>query len=49
MLREVVVYLEEDYSVNESIWVDEDATKEEIREQINEKFNVWYYFDILDK
>jgi len=44
---EVVVYLTEDYSKNESIWVGRELTKEEITKIVNEKFKVWYYYDIL--
>ena len=44
---EVVVYLTEDYSENESIWVDGDLTKEEIKAIVNEKFEKWFYFDII--
>jgi hypothetical protein len=44
---EVVVYLTENYSKNESIWVSRELTKEEITKIVNEKFKVWYYYDIL--
>lgn len=47
MLREVVVYLTQDYSINESIWVSGDLTKEEITEKVNENFPIWFYYDIL--
>ena len=43
---EVVVYLTEDYSINESIWVSKELTKEEITKKINERFEIWYYYDI---
>jgi hypothetical protein len=43
---EIIVYLTEDYSVNESIWVDADLSRLEITSIINEKFSVWYYYDI---
>ena len=44
---EVVVYLTEDYSKNESIWVSIELTKEEITKIVNDKFHKWYYYDIL--
>jgi hypothetical protein len=44
---EVVVYLKLDYSENESIWVDNDLTKEEITKIVNEKFDTWYFYDIM--
>lgn len=44
---EVVVYLTEDYSKNESIWVNNELTKDEITKIVNEKFDKWYYYDIL--
>ena len=42
MMIEVVVYLSEDYSKNESIWVDDGLTKDQITEIIDEKFKEWY-------
>jgi len=47
MLNEVVVYLKKDYSINESIWLGEDLTKEQITKAVNKQFKVWYYYDIL--
>jgi len=47
MLRRIVVYLKQDYSVNESIWVSEDLSKKQITEEVNRKFKEWYYYDIL--
>lgn len=47
-MTEVVVYLELDYSRNESIWVDNKLSKDEITALVNEKFPVWYYYDIID-
>lgn len=44
---EVVVYLKEDYSQNESIWVDSSLTKEEITQIVNQNFETWFSYDIL--
>lgn len=46
-MTEVVVYLKEDYSQNESIWIDSSLTKEEITQIVNSKFETWYYYDIV--
>lgn len=43
---EVVVYLKEDYSINQSIWVSNLLSKEEITKIVNSKFKKWYYYDI---
>jgi hypothetical protein len=44
---EVVVYLTEDYSKNESIWVSNELSKEDITKIVNDNFDEWYYYDIL--
>jgi len=44
---EVVVYLTENYSKNKSIWVSNELTKEKITKIVNDKFDKWYYYDIL--
>jgi hypothetical protein len=44
---EVVVYLTEDYSKNESIWVSNGLSKVDITKIVNDKFDEWYYYDIL--
>lgn len=43
---EVVVYLKKDYSENESIWVDENLSMDEIIDLVDSAFEEWYYFDI---
>lgn len=45
---EIVVYLKRNYSKNESIWVDSNLTKDEITKIVNEKFKLWYFYDVLD-
>lgn len=47
MMKQVVVYLKEDYSINESIWVSEDLTKEQITNEVNKNFKEWYSYDII--
>jgi len=47
MLKEVVVFLTQDYKLNESIWVSSELTKDEITDKVNKKFKEWYYYDIL--
>jgi len=47
IMYEVVVYLKEDYSLNETIYVSGDLTKEEITEKVNEEYKEWYYYDII--
>jgi len=47
MLKEVVVYLKQDYSINKSIWLSDSLSKEQITKIVNDKFNIWYYYDIL--
>ncbi len=45
---EVVVFLTEDYSINKSIYVPSDLTRDEITDKVNEEFgNEWYFYDIL--
>lgn len=47
-LKEIVVYITNDYSKNESFHVDAKCTKEEITEMVNDKFGPegWWYYDI---
>ncbi len=44
---EIIVYLKSDYSINKSIWVEESLSKDEITDIVNEKFKLWYYYDIM--
>ena len=46
---EVIVYLSEDYSINESIWVDKKLSKQEITKIIDSKFKKWYYYILNTK
>ena len=47
MLLEVVVYLKQDYSKFESLYVRSNLTKEQITKAVNKKFKIWYSYDIL--
>jgi hypothetical protein len=46
--KEVVVFLEKDYSVSDSFTVDSTLTKEDITKILNEKYGEkgWFYYDI---
>lgn len=44
---EVVVYLTDDYSINESIFVLEGLSKSDITKEVNRNFDRWFYYDIL--
>lgn len=46
---EIIVYLNEDYSINESIFVTKGLTKEEIKVIVDDNFEVWYYFDVVSE
>lgn len=43
---EIVVWLNNQYTKHESIWVPEDFTREEITAEVNTKFDYWYSYDI---
>ena len=47
-MREVVVYLSLDYTKSESIFVDKILTKEEITEVVDNIYDQWFYYDIID-
>lgn len=44
-MEEVVVYLKLDYSINESIYVRQELTNEEVTKLVNENFDEWCYYD----
>lgn len=44
---EVVVYIKKDYSVNKSIFLPSNSTKEDIKIKVNSKFAEWYFYDII--
>ena len=45
---EVVVYLAQDYSKHESIWVQRGMAKEEVTERVHKAYpGIWFYYDIL--
>ena len=46
-MNQIVVYLKDDYSKNESIWVSGDLNKNEITKVVDNQFKEWYYYDIL--
>lgn len=46
-MMEIVVYLTDDYSQNEIIWVSHGTTRDEIIKIINSQLKEWYSFDII--
>lgn len=46
---EIVVYLTDDYTKNESIFVNDNLSKDEITDIINERFDYWFSYDIMEK
>ena len=47
-MKEIIVYLNQDYSVNETIYVDELLDREEITQQVNDNFSDWWSYDVND-
>ena len=47
-MKEITVYLNQDYSVNETIYVDELLDREEITQQVNDNFADWWSYDVND-
>ncbi len=47
IMKEIVVYITADYSANESIYVNDDLSRDEIIEIVNDNFETWYSFDII--
>jgi len=46
-LLEVVIYLDKpNLGRNESIWVRETLSIDEITDKVNKKYKVWYTFDV---
>lgn len=43
----IVVYLKEDYSENEEFVVLSSLTREEILKEVNKRYDVWYFYDII--
>ena len=46
---EIVVYFDDKYSMNESIWVSASSTRKDVVRIVNEKYGDedWYSFDII--
>lgn len=45
-MKEVVIWLDNTYTKNKSIWVSGDLSKEEITKLVNEQFENWWSYDI---
>lgn len=42
----IVVFLTKDYKKSEVFYVDEELTKDEITNEVNKRFDIWWYYDI---
>jgi len=47
IMYKIIVYLKEDYSLNETLYLSGDLTKDEITKEVNQKYKEWYYYDII--
>lgn len=46
-MYKIVVYLTKDYSKTEEFLLSPNMSKEEITQEVNNRYLVWYYYDIL--
>ena len=44
---EIVVFLNQDYSKSKSIWVNSESSKDEITQIVDNTFDTWWYYDII--
>jgi len=47
-MKKIVVFISEDYIVNDDFLMDDNATRDEITEEVNRRYPVWYYLDIWE-
>lgn len=45
-MNKIVVWLKEDYSESAKFECSSTLTKEQITEEVNKRYKVWYYYDI---
>lgn len=45
-MLKIVVWLKEDYSEADKFECSNTLTKEQITEEVNKRYKVWYYYDI---
>lgn len=46
MMYKIVVWLKEDYSESAEFECSNTLTKEQITEEVNKRYKIWYYYDI---
>jgi hypothetical protein len=46
-MNKIVVYLTEDYSKAEEFLLPLDYSKEQITQEVNNRYPIWYYYDIF--
>lgn len=47
IMLEIVVYLKEDYSKSQRIWVSGNLDKDAITKIVDSKFDEWFFYDII--
>ena len=45
-MDKIVVFLRKDYSLCDYFYVQTGLTKEQITEEVNKRYPIWYYYDI---
>ena len=46
-MRKVIVYLNDDFTQTDVMFVDELITKEELIEKLDKKYSKWFTYDII--
>lgn len=46
-MKEVIVYLKQDYSKHETFLVSGDLTEDQITKEVDDKFKEWYYHCVV--
>lgn len=42
----ITVFLSRDYTNSESFYMDKSYNKDQITDEVNKRFKMWYYYDI---
>ena len=45
-MLKITVWLKQDYSESDDFYCSNTLTKQEITEEINKRYNVWYYYEV---